>query len=45
MKLTSDISITAHSGLLRAVYKNLGVPPRRLSTGEMNVLVLRVREM
>ncbi|BEJ18104.1 hypothetical protein CspHIS471_0703810 [Cutaneotrichosporon sp. HIS471] len=39
------ISITSHSGVLRALYKNLGVPPRRLNTGEMNVLVLRVSKV
>lgn len=39
------VSLTAHSGLLRAVYKNLGVPYRRLVTGEMNVLVIRVRRI
>ncbi|GMK59994.1 hypothetical protein CspeluHIS016_0902110 [Cutaneotrichosporon spelunceum] len=37
------ISMTAHSGVLRALYKTLGVPAHRLDTGEMNVLVLRVR--
>lgn len=40
-----DVSLTAHSGLLRAVYKNLGVPLRRLATGEMNVLVVRVNKV
>lgn len=39
------VSLTAHSGLLRAVYKNLGIPYRRLVTGEMNVLVVRVRKV
>ncbi|RSH77721.1 uncharacterized protein EHS24_003288 [Apiotrichum porosum] len=39
------VSLTAHSGLLRAVYKNLGVPLRRLATGEMNVLVVRVNKV
>jgi len=43
--LTPDISITAHSGVLRAVYKNLHIPLRRLVTGEMNVLVVRVKEV
>ncbi|KAL1406180.1 hypothetical protein Q8F55_007867 [Vanrija albida] len=39
------VSITAHSGVLRAVYKNLRVPLRRLVTGEMNVLVIRARRV
>lgn len=39
------VSLTAHSGLLRAVYKNLGIPYRRLVTGEMNVLVIRVHRI
>ncbi|WOO83694.1 putative phosphoglycerate mutase PMU1 [Vanrija pseudolonga] len=39
------VSITAHSGVLRAVYKNLRVPLRRLVTGEMNVLVIRARRL
>lgn len=39
------VSLTAHSGLLRAVYKNLGIPYRRLVTGEMNVLVVRVHRV
>lgn len=39
------VSLTAHSGLLRAVYKNLGIPYRRLVTGEMNVLVIRVHRV
>ena len=41
--LTPDISMTAHSGVLRAVFKNLHVPLHRLATGDMNVLVVRVR--
>lgn len=40
-----DISITSHSGALRGVYKTLGVPARQLVVGEMNVLVVRVREV
>lgn len=37
--------MTAHSGVLRAVYKNLHIPLRRLVTGEMNVIVVRVTEV
>ena len=44
--LTSlDMSITAHSGALRGMYKSLGLPHRALSTGEMNVLVIQVTEI
>lgn len=42
---SADISITSHSGALRGLYAVLGVPPRNLVVGEMNVLVLRVREV
>jgi hypothetical protein len=43
--LCVDISVTAHSGALRGLYKSLGVPVRHLEVGEMNVLVLRVKEL
>jgi hypothetical protein len=39
-----DISITAHNGVLRGLYATLGVPPRSLDVGEMNVLVVRVKK-
>ncbi|KAK8865772.1 hypothetical protein IAR55_000919 [Kwoniella newhampshirensis] len=39
------ISVTAHSGAMRGIYKSLGVPVRPLEVGEMNVLVLRVKEV
>ncbi|ODO07313.1 hypothetical protein L198_00892 [Cryptococcus wingfieldii CBS 7118] len=38
-------SITSHPGALWGVYKALGVPPRSLVVGEMNVLVLRVKKV
>ncbi|WVR05792.1 hypothetical protein IAU60_002817 [Kwoniella sp. DSM 27419] len=38
------ISVTAHSGALRGIHKSLNVPTRRLVVGEMNVLVVRVKE-
>ncbi|WWC66457.1 uncharacterized protein I206_100359 [Kwoniella pini CBS 10737] len=39
------ISITAHSGTLRGIYKSLNVIPRKLVVGEMNILVIRVKEL
>ncbi|ODN84391.1 hypothetical protein L202_00351 [Cryptococcus amylolentus CBS 6039] len=39
------ISITSHPGALWGVYKILGVPPKSLVVGEMNVLVLRVKKV
>jgi len=39
-----DISVTSHSGALRGVWAALGVPKRPLKEGEMNVLVVKVRE-
>ncbi|WVQ86171.1 hypothetical protein IAT38_008339 [Cryptococcus sp. DSM 104549] len=39
------ISVTSHSGILRGIYTALTVPPRRLVVGEMNVLVLKVKEV
>ncbi|WWD18048.1 hypothetical protein CI109_102495 [Kwoniella shandongensis] len=39
------VSVTAHSGAMRGIYKSLGVPARPLVVGEMNVLVLRVKEV
>ncbi|KAL7423793.1 hypothetical protein Q5752_001377 [Cryptotrichosporon argae] len=37
------LSITAHSGALRALYAVLGAPARDLVVGELNVLVVRVK--
>ncbi|RXK36784.1 hypothetical protein M231_05945 [Tremella mesenterica] len=39
------LSVTSHSGAMRGVYKSLGVPPRPLTVGEMNVLVMRVKQV
>ncbi|WVQ88332.1 hypothetical protein IAS59_002066 [Cryptococcus gattii] len=39
------ISITSHSGALRGIYKSLGVPSRSLVVGEMNILVLHVKNI
>ncbi|WWC58524.1 uncharacterized protein I303_101067 [Kwoniella dejecticola CBS 10117] len=39
------ISLTAHSGSLRGIYKSLNVIPRKVIVGEMNVLVIRVKEI
>ena len=39
------MSVTAHAGAMRGIYKSLGVPARHLVVGEMNVLVMRVREV
>ncbi|WVQ78030.1 hypothetical protein IAT38_000111 [Cryptococcus sp. DSM 104549] len=39
------ISVTAHSVSLEGMYATLGVPARRLEVGEMNILVVRVKEV
>ncbi|WVW82183.1 hypothetical protein I302_104189 [Kwoniella bestiolae CBS 10118] len=39
------ISLTSHSGALRGIYKSLNVIPRKVIVGEMNVLVIRVKEV
>ncbi|WVQ97168.1 hypothetical protein IAU59_004278 [Kwoniella sp. CBS 9459] len=38
------ISVTAHSGALRGIYKSLNVAHHYIVVGEMNVLVVRVKE-
>ncbi|OCF33251.1 hypothetical protein I317_03686 [Kwoniella heveanensis CBS 569] len=38
------ISVTAHSGALRGIYKSLNVAHHYIVVGEMNVLVIRVKE-
>ncbi|WVQ81940.1 hypothetical protein IAT38_004067 [Cryptococcus sp. DSM 104549] len=39
------ISVTGHVLALQSLYAVLGVPPRQLGVGEMNVLVLRVKQV
>ncbi|WWC86137.1 uncharacterized protein L201_001008 [Kwoniella dendrophila CBS 6074] len=39
------ISLTSHSGALRGIYKSLNVIPRKIIVGEMNVLVIKVKEV
>ncbi|ODO11794.1 hypothetical protein I350_00578 [Cryptococcus amylolentus CBS 6273] len=39
------LSITSHSEAIRGVYKALGVPPRDLVVGQMNIIVLRIKKV